>query len=169
MKQEAYIKLLYVVFRDSIDLKQLQMAGRLQLTLVDHHVLSPENEFLRMSVVEIIDHHPQDPAWLWSQQKVTLTAVGSCCTLVANEVIHRCPQLISRQVAALLYGECAVSSRVMEHLACAACVDRKVSVIISVDGAEDFGLGQVCDGVICIGSVQLPPRNSELMEMVHWH
>ena len=152
-----------MVFRDSIDLKQLQMAGKLQLTLVDHHVLSPENEFLRTSVVEIIDHHPQDPAWLWSQQKVALTTVGSCCTLVANEVIQRCPQLISCQVAALLYGECTVSSRVMGHPACAAYVDRKVSVTISIDGAEDFGLGQVCDGVSCVGSVQLLPRNSELM------
>jgi len=151
------------VFRDSIDLKQLQMAGKLQLTLVDHHVLSPENEFLRTSVVEIIDHHPQDPAWLWSQQKVALTTVGSCCTLVANEVIQRCPQLISCQVAALLYGECTVSSRVMGHPACAAYVDRKVSVTISIDGAEDFGLGQVCDRVSCVGSVQLLPRNSELM------
>ena len=127
------------MFRDSIDLKQLQMAGKLQLTLVDHHVLSPENEFLRTSVVEIIDHHPQDPAWLWSQQKVTLTTVGSCCTLVAKEVIQRCPQLISHQVAALLYGECAVSSRVMGRLACAAYVYRKVSVFISVAGAEAVG------------------------------
>lgn len=90
--------------RDSIDLKQLQMAGKLQLTLVDHHVLSPAHEFLRTSVVEIIDHRPQDPAWLWSQQKVTLKTVGSCCTLVANEVIRRCPQLVDRQIAALLYG-----------------------------------------------------------------
>jgi hypothetical protein len=145
------------------------MAGKLQLTLVDHHVLSPENKFLRTSVVEIIDHHPQDPAWLWSQQKVTLTTVGSCCTLVANEVIQRCPQLISRQIATLLYGECAVSSHVMGHLACAAYVDRQVSVTISIDGAEGFGLRQVCDGVICIGSVQLLSRNSELMEVLPWH
>jgi inorganic pyrophosphatase/exopolyphosphatase len=99
------------------------MAGKLQLTLVDHHVLSPENEFLRTSVVEIIDHHPQDPAWLWSQQNVTLTTVGSCCTLVANEAIQRYPQLISHQVAALMYGECEVSIHVMGHLACAAYVD----------------------------------------------
>jgi len=157
------------MFRDGIDLKQLQMAGKLQLTLVDHHVLSPANEFLRTSVVEIIDHHPQDPAWLWSQQKVTLTTVGSCCALVANEVIRRCPQLINRQVAALLYGECAVSSHVMGHIACAAYVHRKVSVFISLAGAEDVRLGQVCDGVICIVSVQLLPRNSELMEMVPWY
>jgi inorganic pyrophosphatase/exopolyphosphatase len=102
--QRNSIPLDHLVFQDSMDLKQLQMAGKLQLTLVDHHVLSPANEFLRTSVVEIIDHHPQDPAWLWSQQKVTLTTVGSCCTLVANEVIRRCPQLINHQIAALLYG-----------------------------------------------------------------
>ena len=151
------------MFRDSIDLKQLQMAGKLQLTLVDHHVLSPENEFLRTSVVEIIDHHPQDPAWLWSQQKVALTTVGSCCTLVANEVLQRCPQLISHQVAALLYGECAVSSRVMGHI----CGHKGVCDHLN-RWSWDFGLGQVCDGVICVGSVQLWPRNSELMEVVPW-
>jgi len=157
------------MFRDGVDLKQLQMAGKLQLTLVDHHALSPANEFLRTSVVEIIDHHPQDPAWLWSQQKVTLTTVGSCCTLVANEVIRRCPQLINRQVAALLYGECTVSNHVMGHIACAAYVHRTVCVFISLAAAEDVRLGQVCDGVICIVSVQLQPRNSELMEMVTWY
>jgi hypothetical protein len=142
------------------------MTGKLQLTLVDHHVLSPENEFLRTSVVEIIDHRPQDPAWLWSQQKVALTTVGSCCTLVANEVIQRCPRLISRQIAALLYGECTVSSLVMVHLVSAGYVDRKVSVTISIGGAEDVVLGKVCVGVISFVSVQLPPRKSELTEMV---
>lgn len=123
------------VFRDSVDLKQLQVAGKLELTLVDHHVLSPENEFLRASVVEVIDHHPQDPAWLWPQQKVVLTTVGSCCTLVANEVIQRCPQLISHQVASLLYGECTVSSHVVGCLASAAYADRKSCLSHRIDGA----------------------------------
>jgi inorganic pyrophosphatase/exopolyphosphatase len=81
------------------------MASRLKVTLVDHHVLSPETEFLRLSVVEVIDHHPQDPAWLWPKEKLSLTKVGSCCTLVANEVVQRCPGLISSPVAMLLYGE----------------------------------------------------------------
>ncbi|XP_021921029.1 exopolyphosphatase PRUNE1 isoform X2 [Zootermopsis nevadensis] len=93
-----------LIFQDTVDLKQLQMAGKLQVALVDHHVLSPETEFLRMSVTEIIDHHPQDPAWLWPEQKVILVKVGSCSTLVANEVVQRCPQLLSCQIAMLLYG-----------------------------------------------------------------
>jgi inorganic pyrophosphatase/exopolyphosphatase len=105
------------VFRDSIDLKQLQIAGNLQLTLVDHHVLSPETEFLRTSVVEIIDHRPQDPAWLWTTQKVTMAEVGSCCTLVANEVVQRCPQLLGSQVAMLLYGEGTASQRLLVQFA----------------------------------------------------
>jgi inorganic pyrophosphatase/exopolyphosphatase len=94
--------------RDSINLKELQMACKLKVTLLDHHVLSPVTEFLHLSVVEVIDHHPQDPAWLWPKQKVTLKKVGSCCTLVANEVVQRCPWLISPQVAMLLYGESVV-------------------------------------------------------------
>jgi inorganic pyrophosphatase/exopolyphosphatase len=91
------------------------MGGRLKLTLLDHHVLSPETEFLRLSVVEVIDHHPQDPAWLWPKQKVTLTKVGSCCTLVASEVMQRCPWLISSQVAMLLYGEFVAHHWFMFH------------------------------------------------------
>lgn len=103
---QIYLEHVYIlVSRDSINLKELQMTNRLKLTLVDHHVLSPEAEFLCSSVVEVIDHHPQDPAWLWPMQKVTLTTVGSCCTLVASEVVQRCPGLISSQVAMLLYGE----------------------------------------------------------------
>jgi inorganic pyrophosphatase/exopolyphosphatase len=93
------------------------MAGKLQLTLVDHHVLSPETEFLRTSVVEIIDHHPQDLAWLWPEQKVTLTKVGSCSTLVANKVVQRCPQLLSCQVAMLLYGEYTASHHFLVQVA----------------------------------------------------
>jgi hypothetical protein len=93
--------------RDSINLKVLQTVSKLRVTLLDHHVLSPETEFLRLSVVEVIDHHPQDPAWFWPKQKVTQATVGSCCTLVANEVAERCPWLISSQVAMLLYGEYA--------------------------------------------------------------
>jgi allantoicase len=72
---------------------------------VDHHVLSPETEFLCSSVVEVIDHRPQDPAWFWPKQKVSMTTVGSCCTSVTNEVVRRCPGLISSQAAMFLYGE----------------------------------------------------------------
>jgi inorganic pyrophosphatase/exopolyphosphatase len=106
-----------VVFRDSIDLKQLQIAGKLEVTLVDHHVLSPDTEFLRTSVVEIVDHHPQNPAWLWPEQKVTLMIVGSCSTLVANAMVQRCSHLICSQVAMLLYGECTTVSHFILHFA----------------------------------------------------
>jgi nanoRNase/pAp phosphatase (c-di-AMP/oligoRNAs hydrolase) len=125
------------IFRDSLDLKQLQVADKLELTLVDHHVLSPETEFLRMSVVEIIDHHPQDPAWQWPEQKVTLTNVGSCSTLVANEVVLRCPQLLNHEVALLLYGECTALHHFLEQAAGALfIIETKVLLFLGCDVDE---------------------------------
>lgn len=113
------------------------MASRLKLTLVDHHVLSPETEFLHLSVVEVIDHHPQDPAWLWPKQKVTLNKVGSCCTLVANEVVQRCPGLISIQVAMLLYGPIILDTACFSQAADRTTeLDLKMSMELETRGVD---------------------------------
>ena len=80
-------------------------SGRLQLVLVDHHIMSRDTESLRASVVEVIDHHPQDPAWMGPAKITTLRKVGSCCSLVAEKVLQCLPKLLNCQVAALLYGE----------------------------------------------------------------
>ncbi|XP_069670607.1 exopolyphosphatase PRUNE1-like isoform X1 [Periplaneta americana] len=93
-----------LVFRDTIELRSLLESGQLQLTLVDHHVLSSETEGLCGAIVEVVDHHPQDPAWRWTEQNVILATVGSCATLVANQVLTRRPHLLDVQAAALLYG-----------------------------------------------------------------
>ncbi|XP_069670608.1 exopolyphosphatase PRUNE1-like isoform X2 [Periplaneta americana] len=89
---------------DTIELRSLLESGQLQLTLVDHHVLSSETEGLCGAIVEVVDHHPQDPAWRWTEQNVILATVGSCATLVANQVLTRRPHLLDVQAAALLYG-----------------------------------------------------------------
>ena len=91
--------------RDSVDLRALHESGRLQLVLVDHHVMAKDTEFLRGSVVEIVDHHPQDSAWVWPSSVTTLRKVGSCCTLVAEKVLQSSPKLLNCQIASLLYGE----------------------------------------------------------------
>jgi len=48
-----------LTFRDDIDLKLLCRSGRLRLTLVDFHVLPPQDRTLDCCVVEVIDHRPR--------------------------------------------------------------------------------------------------------------
>ncbi|KAJ9575630.1 hypothetical protein L9F63_007491, partial [Diploptera punctata] len=93
-----------LTFRDTVDLRTVHKSGKLELVLMDHHVMSKETEILRTSVVQVIDHHPQDPAWMWPSETTTLKKVGSCCTLVAEKMLELQPKLLNCQVAALLYG-----------------------------------------------------------------
>ncbi|XP_053743525.1 exopolyphosphatase PRUNE1 isoform X1 [Synchiropus splendidus] len=91
-----------LVFRDQMDLPALQRAGRLRLTLVDHNVLPSSDRDLEGVVVEVVDHHLQerDP----STCSVTVETVGSCCTLVAERVLQKAPDILDQQLAHLLYA-----------------------------------------------------------------
>lgn len=84
-------------FKGDIDLKALHSEGRLRLTLVDHNRLDASLAPLADSVIQIIDHHRD--VGLYTERVPKGTArrriafnekigkgVGSCCTLVAQEV-----------------------------------------------------------------------------------
>ena len=49
-----------LVFRDSLDLMELNEAGKLALTLVDHNVLRGEEYVMESAVTEVIDHHQRE-------------------------------------------------------------------------------------------------------------
>ncbi|XP_028297956.1 exopolyphosphatase PRUNE1 isoform X2 [Gouania willdenowi] len=92
----------HLLFRDQVDLRELQTQGRLTLTLVDHNVLPSSDADLEGAVVEVIDHH------LLERQPspsccVTVEMVGSCATLVTGRIIQRAPSILDQQVAELLY------------------------------------------------------------------
>ncbi|KAG8252727.1 hypothetical protein J6590_051176 [Homalodisca vitripennis] len=89
---------------DEIDLESLNRKGNLRLSLVDHHVLQPSDTGLVSSVVNVLDHRPQDPAWSWDNTDITLRIVGSCCTLVAEKLFTVAPDLVTPIVAVLLLG-----------------------------------------------------------------
>lgn len=73
--------------------------------MVDHHNLASCDEELQSSVVEVIDHRPQDPRWSWKEiSKVTIQNVGSCCTLVAQKIKEKNPHLMTEEIAKLLLG-----------------------------------------------------------------
>uniref|UniRef100_A0A1B6I6P8 DHHA2 domain-containing protein n=1 Tax=Homalodisca liturata TaxID=320908 RepID=A0A1B6I6P8_9HEMI len=93
-----------VICRDEIDLESLNRKGNLRLSLVDHHVLQPSDTGLVSSVVNVLDHRPQDPAWPWDNTDITLRIVGSCCTLVAEKLLTVAPDLVTPIVAVLLLG-----------------------------------------------------------------
>ncbi|XP_047522745.1 exopolyphosphatase PRUNE1 isoform X2 [Pieris napi] len=78
----------FLLFRDDIDLKNLVEEGKINIVLVDHHVLSKKYEFLSPYVTEIIDHRPIDRNnWSYKDDvRSTIEIVGSCCTLVTQRI-----------------------------------------------------------------------------------
>lgn len=101
--QKVHIPESLLIFRDEIDLHALHQAGRLTLTLVDHHVLPTNDAALQDAVAEVLDHRP-------IEQKrcppchVTVELVGSCTTLVTERILQGAPETLDRQTAALLHG-----------------------------------------------------------------
>lgn len=92
-----------LLFRDQLDLRALQRAGRLQLTLVDHNVLPSSDSHLEGAVVEVIDHHvlEREPS---PSCPVTVEMVGSCATLVTERIIQKAPEILDQQIAQMLYA-----------------------------------------------------------------
>lgn len=101
--QQLHLSSDLLLFRDQLDLQDLNQAGRLRLTLVDHNVLPSSDSDLEGAVVQVIDHHrlerrpsPTCP--------VTVEIVGSCATLVTERIIKEAPQILDLQVAHMLYA-----------------------------------------------------------------
>ncbi|KAM9851929.1 exopolyphosphatase PRUNE1 [Aulostomus maculatus] len=92
-----------LLFRDQLDLRALQQAGRLHLTLVDHNVLPSSDRDLEGAVVEVIDHHllEREPS---TSCPVTVETVGSCATLVTERIMQNAPEILDQQLAQLLYA-----------------------------------------------------------------
>ncbi|KAM9353256.1 exopolyphosphatase PRUNE1 isoform 1-T1 [Symphorus nematophorus] len=92
-----------LLFRDQIDLRALQRAGRLRLTLVDHNILPSSDGDLEGAVVEVIDHHllEREPSL---SCPVTVETVGSCATLVTERIIQKAAEILDQQIAQLLYA-----------------------------------------------------------------
>ncbi|CAL8354703.1 unnamed protein product [Arctogadus glacialis] len=92
-----------LLFREQLDLLQLQRDGRLTLTLVDHNVLPSSDRDLEGAVVEVIDHRllEREPS---AACLVTVEMVGSCTTLVTERILQKAPEILDPQLALLLYG-----------------------------------------------------------------
>ncbi|XP_076805288.1 exopolyphosphatase PRUNE1-like [Clavelina lepadiformis] len=77
-----------IICIDEANVRELSNVGKgfFHLTLVDHHVLLKSIEYLQTYVKEIIDHRPQ-LIELPSRIKCNISLVGSCSTLVAEEML----------------------------------------------------------------------------------
>lgn len=75
---------------DPLTLQTLHAGHRLTLHLVDHNVLTPDQQMLSSDVVDIVDHHVDAMAYPDLQQK-NIQVVGSCSTLVAHDLLQTLP------------------------------------------------------------------------------
>lgn len=91
-------------FRDTINFDVLIASSQLEIVLVDHHVLSEQDTFLKPYVTEVIDHRPLDQDWKWENVKKTMEIVGSCATLIAEIAIAQNAFPVPQEVLMLLYG-----------------------------------------------------------------
>eukprot|EP00899_Mesostigma_viride_P029444 jgi/Mesvir1/9685/Mv12166-RA.1 len=92
-----------LLFIDEVDLHKLHKANRLQLILVDHNTLAASQSTLADAVVEIIDHHKKDVLPYPSLKSSNIQEVGSCATLVADEISRRSSHLLGdRGISKLL-------------------------------------------------------------------
>uniref|UniRef100_A0A1B6KJ61 DHHA2 domain-containing protein n=1 Tax=Graphocephala atropunctata TaxID=36148 RepID=A0A1B6KJ61_9HEMI len=134
-----------VTCRNEINLEELNNKDSLKLILLDHHVLPPADAYLAASVVSVIDHRPHDPSWPWTSADVTLRSVGSCCTLVAEKLFSQAPDLVSPNVAILLWGAILLDT---------ACLSSEVGIATSLDHQMATKL-QGCCSSLSIGQDQL--------------
>lgn len=60
---------------------------------------------LESAVVKVLDHRPVEKISNWCADVARIEPVGSCCTLVADEILKINESLFSRkEVALLVYG-----------------------------------------------------------------
>ncbi|XP_042306051.1 protein prune homolog 2 isoform X2 [Sceloporus undulatus] len=84
------------VFRDEINLNQLNNEGKLSLTLLNSRALTSEDKSLESAVVRVIC--PEE------QRDGNLELAESTSSLVAKELLQKAPELITLQLAHLLRG-----------------------------------------------------------------
>ncbi|XP_063996985.1 protein prune homolog 2 isoform X1 [Pogoniulus pusillus] len=84
------------IFRDEINLHQLNAEGKLSLTLVNSNMLTSEDKSLESAVVKVIN--PDERC------DCSLELQASSSSLVVKEILQEAPDLITQQLAYLLRG-----------------------------------------------------------------
>lgn len=94
-------------------MKELQEKhSKLLVTLVDHHVLPPKDKFLEGNIVSIFDHRPIDKDFNKTEsiKQIVIQEVGSCTSLITQEILKYNEKLLSEKIAILVYCKCFKSN-----------------------------------------------------------
>ncbi|XP_027765755.1 protein prune homolog 2 isoform X2 [Empidonax traillii] len=94
--EELNIPESFHIFRDEINLHQLNAEGKLSLTLVNSNILTSDDKSLESAVVKVINPDEQ------CDRSLELQACSS--SLVIKEILQNAPELITQQLAYLLRG-----------------------------------------------------------------
>ncbi|XP_064357982.1 protein prune homolog 2 isoform X2 [Dromaius novaehollandiae] len=94
--EELNIPESFYIFRDEINLHQLNAEGKLSLTLVNSTMLTSEDKSLESAIVKVINPDEQSDGSLELQ--------ASSSSLVVKEILQEAPELITQQLAYLLRG-----------------------------------------------------------------
>jgi exopolyphosphatase len=146
-------------FADEIDLEGLLNERQGELVLVDTqgHDLAPA---LGKRVTEVIDHHPEEkPAYTAGTaglpgacpprnpaghsspgplRRRIVEPVGSSCTLVAEQILHRKPKILDRQLATLLLAAVLLDTANLDPKAGRATgKDRDIAGLLIQAGSVD--------------------------------
>ncbi|XP_018576374.1 exopolyphosphatase PRUNE1 [Anoplophora glabripennis] len=103
--QECEIPLTSLIYRNEVNIEELLKTKRITASLVDHHVLSKNDCLVESRVVEIFDHRPFDVNSKWKNQniKLRIEEVGSCSTLIADEILRRDESFLTKDLAYMIY------------------------------------------------------------------
>ncbi|XP_031458240.1 protein prune homolog 2 isoform X1 [Phasianus colchicus] len=94
--EELNIPESFHIFRDEINLHQLNAEGKLSLTLTNSNMLTSEDKSLESAVVKVINPDEQCDG--------SLELEASSSSLVVKEILQEAPELITQQLAYLLRG-----------------------------------------------------------------
>lgn len=109
----AGIDLTNLIFLDDIDFETLvKRAGG--LVLVDHNQLPDPLSHLENKVAIILDHHRDQGQYLHAVMRA-IEPVGSTATLVGEELIAHCPNIVDRHLALLLWGTILLDTVNLDH------------------------------------------------------
>ncbi|XP_049751156.1 protein prune homolog 2 isoform X3 [Elephas maximus indicus] len=104
--EELNISESFHIFRDEINLHQLNDEGKLSLTLIGSNVLASEDKTLESAVVKVINPVEQSDTGFEFQE--------SSSSLVVKEILQEAPELITEQLAHLLRGSILFQSLTMD-------------------------------------------------------
>uniref|UniRef100_A0A1B6E685 DHHA2 domain-containing protein n=1 Tax=Clastoptera arizonana TaxID=38151 RepID=A0A1B6E685_9HEMI len=125
------------IFRDQINLNNLKNSGVLELVLIDHHTLVADNEELRSTVTEVIDHRPRDPTSHFRDDAIIcIENVGSCATIIARHIFETDPSIMNPNIAKLLYGTIVLDT---------ACLSFDAGIAKPLDFEITDKLLHICD------------------------